>query len=116
MRNLVRLALLCLVASACYSSSSQAPLPSTAAAAEPATNAAPATACVASGCSSTLCVPAGKEMMSTCEYKPEYACYQKATCEPQPDGACGWTHNADFDACLAAGGGGNEATKTGTPQ
>lgn len=55
--------------------------------------------CVATGCSGTVC--AAEEMMSTCEYKPEYACYQAATCERQPDGACGWTQTAELTACLA---------------
>jgi len=26
-------------------------------------------------------------MMTTCEWRDEYACYQTATCERQPDGA-----------------------------
>lgn len=59
----------------------------------------PAAPCLKTGCSGTVC--ADEEMMSTCEYKPEYACYQKATCERQPDGACGWTENAELEACLA---------------
>jgi hypothetical protein len=66
--------------------------------------AATAPACVASGCSGILCVAAGKEVMSTCEYQPKYACYKNARCEPQPGGACGWTKTAELDACLAAGG------------
>ncbi len=40
-------------------------------------------------------------MMTTCEYKAEYACYQSASCERQTDGKCGWTQSADLVACLA---------------
>jgi eight-cysteine-cluster-containing protein len=64
----------------------------------------PAAECVRSGCSGTVCVPAGKEVVTTCEYKPEYACYDQAKCEKQAAGECGWTRSADFDACMAAGG------------
>jgi eight-cysteine-cluster-containing protein len=61
----------------------------------------PAGACIKSGCSGTVCVEPGKEVVTTCEYRPEYACYQKATCERQADGACGWTQTAELTACLA---------------
>jgi hypothetical protein len=43
-------------------------------------------------------------MMSTCEYKPEYDCYKKATCAMQADGKCGWNKSAELDACIAAAG------------
>ena len=43
-------------------------------------------------------------MITTCEYKSEYACYEKARCEKQADGKCGWTKSPDFDACIAASG------------
>lgn len=59
--------------------------------------AAPKT-CVVSGCSGQIC--AAQEMMSTCEWKPEYACYAKATCAVQANGACGWTMTAALSACL----------------
>ena len=58
--------------------------------------------CVKSGCSSTMCVEAGKEMMTTCEWKAEYACYQQAACTRQPDGQCGWTQSDDLKKCLAS--------------
>jgi hypothetical protein len=57
--------------------------------------------CVKSGCSGTLCVEPGKEVVTTCEFKPEYACYRDATCERQADGSCGWTKTPALDACLA---------------
>ena len=58
-------------------------------------------ACVKSGCSSTICVEPGKEVVTTCEYKAEYGCYKAAACERQPDGSCGWTKTAELTACLA---------------
>src|SRR5688500_4831106 len=61
----------------------------------------PAGECVKSGCSSTLCVEPGKEMVTTCEWKPEYACYQQAACARQADGGCGWTQTPELEACLA---------------
>jgi eight-cysteine-cluster-containing protein len=61
-------------------------------------------ACVRSGCSGTVCVKAGEEVVTTCEYRPEYACYDQAKCEPQADGACGWTATPELQACLGAGG------------
>jgi hypothetical protein len=58
-------------------------------------------ACVKGGCSGTVCEEEGKGTMTTCEYKAEYACYQQATCERQPDGACGWTQTDALKGCLA---------------
>src|SRR5215212_1633323 len=58
-------------------------------------------ACIKSGCSGTVCTEPGKDMMTTCEFKPEYGCYQKATCERQANGACGWTQTAELTGCLA---------------
>ena len=55
--------------------------------------------CKKTGCSGIIC--AEEDMVSTCEFKPEYACYRDATCERQADGACGWTKSAELDACLA---------------
>lgn len=58
--------------------------------------------CQISGCSSQLCVDARfGDMATTCEWREEYACYQTAQCERQPDGACGWTPSAELQSCLA---------------
>ncbi|MCW5808104.1 MAG: hypothetical protein KIT31_37480 [Deltaproteobacteria bacterium] len=58
--------------------------------------------CVKAGCSSTVCTDAAAEdVITTCEFKPEYACYQHATCERQPDHTCGWTKTPELEACLA---------------
>ena len=55
--------------------------------------------CKKTGCSGIVC--ADEDVVTTCEFKPEYACYQQATCERQADGACGWTKKPELDACLA---------------
>lgn len=59
-------------------------------------------ACIKTGCSGTVCAEEGNDVITTCEFKPEYACYQKAACERQPDGKCGWTENDELKACLAS--------------
>ncbi len=57
--------------------------------------------CVKTGCSGTVCVEPGKEVVTTCEYKAEYGCYREGICERQPDGSCGWTQSPSLQACLA---------------
>lgn len=61
---------------------------------------APTAECKKTGCSGTVCTDT-EGMMTTCEFKAEYACYGSATCERQPDGACGWTQTPELTACLA---------------
>jgi hypothetical protein len=55
--------------------------------------------CLKTGCSSQIC--ADHNVVSTCEFRPEYACYQKATCERQSDGNCGFTKTPGLTECLA---------------
>ena len=55
--------------------------------------------CIKTGCSSHVC--ADRDMFTTCEFRPEYACYQQATCERQADGQCGFTPTPELAACLA---------------
>jgi hypothetical protein len=55
-------------------------------------------ACFVGGCSSQICSD-NPDMMSTCEWREEYACYQSATCERQADGICGWTQTESLQAC-----------------
>ncbi|HUS30845.1 MAG TPA: hypothetical protein VMZ53_20180, partial [Kofleriaceae bacterium] len=57
--------------------------------------------CVKTGCSGTICADPGNEVVTTCEMKPEYACYQNATCARQTDGKCGWTQTPELTSCLA---------------
>lgn len=55
-------------------------------------------ACRATGCSGQFC--SDKDVVTTCEFSPEYACYQKAKCERQATGDCGWTQTAELASCL----------------
>jgi len=54
--------------------------------------------CKPSGCSAQVC--ADEEVITTCEFKPEYLCYKTAKCERQADGKCGWTKTPELGACL----------------
>jgi len=57
--------------------------------------------CQVAGCSSQLCVDSSiGDIITTCEWREEYACYQTATCERQTDGQCGWTLTEELQACL----------------
>lgn len=62
----------------------------------------PAVTCYTGGCSGQLCSDR-QDMVSTCEYREEYACYQTATCERQASGQCGWTETPSLLQCLSAG-------------
>ena len=59
---------------------------------------APGGKCFKTGCSSQVC--ADRDVITTCEFRPEYACYQKAICERQRNGECGFTQTAELAACL----------------
>lgn len=54
--------------------------------------------CMKTGCSGTVC--SDEDVVTTCEWREEYACYQSAVCERQPSGECGWTPSAELQACL----------------
>ncbi|OGZ59857.1 MAG: hypothetical protein A3E58_02105 [Candidatus Spechtbacteria bacterium RIFCSPHIGHO2_12_FULL_38_30] len=54
--------------------------------------------CVISGCSNQIC--SDKEVVTSCEYLEEYACYTTADCEKQEDGECGWTITSEVQICL----------------
>ncbi|HTM67858.1 MAG TPA: Gmad2 immunoglobulin-like domain-containing protein [Candidatus Binatia bacterium] len=56
-------------------------------------------ACRRTGCSGELC--AEEETMSSCVFRPEYACYKDAVCERQATGKCGWTQTDSLSRCLA---------------
>lgn len=56
--------------------------------------------CVVGGCSNVVCAEAGEHPITTCEWRPEYACYRQAVCERQADGACGWTMTSELRSCL----------------
>ena len=69
-----------------------------------------ANGCAVAGCSSQLCVSADEanDIVTTCEYRAEYACYREASCEPQANGECGWTQTAELRQCLANPSAGND--------
>ncbi len=59
------------------------------------------TGCIVGGCSGQLCVDESAEgIITTCEYRAEYACFKYSKCERQKDGKCGWTQTEKFTACI----------------
>jgi hypothetical protein len=63
------------------------------------TDKAVAKQCFVGGCSGQVCSDQ-EGVISTCEWREEYACYRSATCEVQPGGDCGWTPTPELQACL----------------
>lgn len=55
--------------------------------------------CYVGGCSAEVC-SADPHAVSTCIYRPEFACYKQATCERQTSGQCGWTPTQALQMCL----------------
>ena len=54
--------------------------------------------CRPTGCSGQVC--ADENVVTTCEFKSEYACYKSARCEEQANGKCGWTETPELLQCL----------------
>lgn len=54
--------------------------------------------CFITGCSRQIC--SDREVVTTCEFRPEYACYQNAVCERQMSGECGWRETKELRQCL----------------
>lgn len=65
----------------------------------------PPAPCFVGGCSGQICSDR-EGAISTCEWRPQYACYHEpfAQCARQADGACGWTPSDELSACIAAAG------------
>jgi hypothetical protein len=55
--------------------------------------------CYIGGCSGEICSDS-KDIVSTCIYKEQFACYKSAKCERQKSGLCGWTESKELQACL----------------
>ncbi|MEW5996418.1 MAG: eight-cysteine-cluster domain-containing protein [Candidatus Micrarchaeota archaeon] len=57
--------------------------------------------CARAGCSSQLCVAASEApgIVTTCEYRPEYACYAQTTCGCV-QGSCSWRETPEYINCL----------------
>jgi len=58
-----------------------------------------ASGCYVGGCSSQICSD-DPDVITTCEFREEYACYRTATCERQATGQCGWTPTDELNQCL----------------
>ena len=58
----------------------------------------PLKGCIVTGCSGQIC--SDEEVITTCEFLPEYSCYKTARCERQSDGQCCWTETAELKSCL----------------
>lgn len=56
--------------------------------------------CYVGGCSGQVCSDKAG-VITTCESRPEYACYKTAACERQLDGQCGWTQTSALKECLS---------------
>ena len=56
--------------------------------------------CFKGGCSGQICSEQ-EGVITTCEFRAEYACYATASCEVQSDGSCGWTATTALNSCLA---------------
>ena len=54
--------------------------------------------CIRTGCSSQIC--SDHDVITSCDYRPEYECYKKATCERQANGDCGFTKTKELTDCL----------------
>jgi hypothetical protein len=102
MKTMTRLFLIVsfLTVAACGGGQSKSEEPAPPATSEPSPD--QAAACEAQGCGNTVCGEVGAGIVTTCEYKAEYACYKTATCERQADGSCGWTQSPELTACLAS--------------
>ena len=67
--------------------------------------------CVVGGCSGQLCLEPGNEIVTTCEWREEYACYQQhGTCERGVDNQCGWRATQELQDCIDAAN--NPSTRT----
>ena len=54
--------------------------------------------CMKTGCSGQVC--ADDDVLTTCEWRPQYECYRSARCERQASGECGFTQTSELTACL----------------
>lgn len=70
--------------------------------------------CKVTGCSGQIC--SEENLITTCEYRAEYACYKDAKCDRQADGKCGWKQSSDLLACLKKASVSQPNTRFETPQ
>ena len=55
--------------------------------------------CVPTGCSSQVCAPKGSDLVTTCEWRPEYECLQLTSCGCV-ENRCAWEENPEYQSCL----------------
>lgn len=56
--------------------------------------------CTTGGCSGVICQSKNTEpIITTCEYKPEYACYREISCGCI-NNKCQWDKTQEFDTCI----------------
>ena len=55
--------------------------------------------CFVGGCSGQICSDK-EDVISTCEYREEYACYRTAKCARQTNGKCAWTQTSALSLCI----------------
>lgn len=60
--------------------------------------------CTTGGCSSTICQSEqGEQMMSICDWREEYACYNSISCGCN-EGRCAWEKTPAFESCIVEKG------------
>lgn len=94
-----------IVIAACQPTQVPPPQPSPAPAPQPPPPSTECTAdseCFVGGCSGEVCTTAAKAaegLVTTCEYRAEYACYKLTSCGCV-SGKCGWIENPGFEKCV----------------
>jgi len=57
--------------------------------------------CHSGGCSGQLCIPVSQNLVTTCEWKPEYDCVKQSECGNfGPGGTCAWNETPEYAQCL----------------
>ena len=58
--------------------------------------------CVVAGCSRQLCIDEkdAPNIFTSCEFLPEYECYNNAVCERGDNGKCGWRRTDELNQCI----------------
>ncbi len=69
--------------------------------------------CAKGGCSGHVC--ANTAVVTTCEWRDEYACYRTAECGVQRDGHCAFTDTPELRMCIANAGSSGALTSSDTP-
>ncbi|MCA9390013.1 hypothetical protein KC571_01305, partial [candidate division WWE3 bacterium] len=65
----------------------------------PSTNQTLTKNCMVTGCSGQIC--SDQEVMTTCEYRETYGCYDQASCEyNEITDQCEWTMTPELSQCL----------------